>query len=182
MSLSKDITKFFDRSSKERDLSDQSKERDSGNEPKKISEEKSSIESLREMSDDVFAESLKSLACVEILFNCLRSVEKQMNEIFFLAKSTQEQQIKGEKQLNDLHDSVQFISEKFKEYEEDREKNNDIIGNLQMEVRTLSSKVSKHEKQADQQEQYSRRNCLLVHGIKEVRGEATDDIIIETVS
>ena len=44
------------------------------------------------------------------------------------------------------------------------------------------SKVSKLEKQADQQEQYSRRNCLLVHGIKEVREEATDDMIIETIS
>ena len=26
------------------------------------------------------------------------------------------------------------------------------------------------------------RNCLLVHGIKEIRSEATDDIIIETIS
>ena len=61
------------------------------------------------MSDDVFAESLKSPACVEILFNCLRNVEKQMKEIFLLAKSTQKQQIKGEMQLNDLHDPVQKI-------------------------------------------------------------------------
>ena len=44
------------------------------------------------------------------------------------------------------------------------------------------SEVSKFEKQADQQEQYSRRNCLLVHRIKEVRGEATDDIIIDTIN
>ena len=57
-------------------------------EPKKIKEEKSSIESLSEMSDDVFAENLKSPACVEILFNCFRNVEKQMKEIFVLAKST----------------------------------------------------------------------------------------------
>ena len=104
-----------------------------------------------------------------------------MKEIFVLAKSTQEQQIKGEKQLNDLHDSVQFISNKFK-YEEEPAKNNEIIGNLQLQVKTLSSKTSKLEKQADQQEQYSKRNCLLVHGIKEVRGKATDDIIIETIS
>ena len=73
-------------------------------------------------------------------------------------------------------------SDKFKEYEEDWAKKMEIVGNLQSEVRTLSSKVSKLEMQADQQEQYSRRNCLLVHGIKEVRGEATDDIVIETIS
>ena len=86
-----------------------------------------------------------------------------------MAKSTQEQQIKGEKQLNDLYDSVQLISDKFKEYEEDRAKYNEIIANLQWEVRTLSRKFSRLEKQADQQQQYSRRNCLLVHGIKEAK-------------
>ena len=40
-----------------------------------------------------------------------------MKETFVLVKSTQEQQIKDKSQLNDLHDSVQFISDKFKEYE-----------------------------------------------------------------
>ena len=77
MCLSKDITKLFDRSSKERDLSDQSKEGNSGDEPKKIKEEKGSIESLSEMSEDVFVENLKTPACVEILFNCLRNAEKK---------------------------------------------------------------------------------------------------------
>ena len=101
MSLSRDITKFFDKSSKKRDQSDQSKEGNSGDEPKNIREEKSSIDKLSEKSNDVFAKSVISPACVEILFNCLRNVKKQMKEI--LAKSTQEQQIKGEKQLNDLH-------------------------------------------------------------------------------
>ena len=103
-----------------------------------------------------------------------------MMEIFLLANSTQEQQIKGERQLSDLHDSVQFISDKFKEYEEDRAKNNELMRDLQSEVRALLSKVSKLEKQADQQKQYSTKNCLLLHRIKEVIGETTDDIIIET--
>ena len=53
-----------------------------------------------------------------------------MKEIFVLAKSTQEQQIKGERQLNDLHDSVLFVSNKFEEYEEFWAKKNEIIGNL----------------------------------------------------
>ena len=53
------------------------------------------------MSDDDCAESLRSPSCVKILFRCLRNVEKQMKDIFVLAKSTQEQQIKGERQLND---------------------------------------------------------------------------------
>ena len=84
------------------------------------------------MSDDAFAESLKSATCVKILFDRLKNVEKQMKEILILAKSTQEQQIKGEKQLNDFHDSLQFVSDKFKEYEEDQAKNNKTIGNLNL--------------------------------------------------
>ena len=37
------------------------------------------------------------------------------------------------------------------------------------------------EAQVEQQAQYSRRNCLLFHGIKEEKGEDTDSIIINTV-
>ena len=59
MSLSTDITKFFDRSSKKTELSDQSKEGSSGYEPKKIRKEKGSIESLSEISDDVFCREFK---------------------------------------------------------------------------------------------------------------------------
>ena len=99
---------------KKRDLSNQSKKGNRGDERKKTRGEKSTIESLRETSDDVFAESLKSPACVEIIFNCLKNVEKQMTEIFVQAKITQGQQIRGKRQLNDLHDFVQFISDKFK--------------------------------------------------------------------
>ena len=105
-----------------------------------------------------------------------------MKEIFVLAKSTQKQQIKGERQLNDFHDFAQFISDKFKEYEKNRAKKNEIIEKLQSQVWTLSSKVSKLEKQADQLEQYLRRNCLLLHGIKEVGAKTTNDMIIETKS
>ena len=54
MSLSKDIAKFFARSSKKRDLSDHSKEGNTGDEPKKIREENSGIESFSEMFDDFF--------------------------------------------------------------------------------------------------------------------------------
>ena len=99
MSLLKDITKCFDRSSKKRDLSDQSNEGNSEDEPKKIRVETSSIESLSEMSDEACAQYLESPLCVEITFNCSINVEKQMKEIFVLAKSTQEQQIKDKRQF-----------------------------------------------------------------------------------
>ena len=39
-----------------------------------------------------------------------------------VANSTKESQIKGEKQLEDLTSSIDYIMEKFDEYEEERKK------------------------------------------------------------
>ena len=64
MSFAKYISKLFEKASKKRDLSDQSKTWEI---PKKMREDKSSAESLTDMADDVFAESLKSPECIEIL-------------------------------------------------------------------------------------------------------------------
>ena len=94
MSLTKDISKFFEKASKKRDLSDQS---NTCEDQKKMREDKGSTRSLNNMADDVFRESLKSPECIEILFNCLRNVERQTKDIYTLAHSTQDHQIKGEK-------------------------------------------------------------------------------------
>ena len=37
------------------------------------------------------------------------------------------------------------------------------------------------EQQIDRQEQYSRRNCLLIHGIEERRYEVTGEVVIQTI-
>ena len=33
----------------------------------------------------------------------------------------------------------------------------------------------------DRQEQYSRRNCLLIHGLPESKNENTDELVIDTI-
>ena len=177
MSLTKNISKFFEKSSKKRDLSDQSK---TCEDPKKMREE-SSTGNLTDMADDVFAESLKSPECIKILFNCLRNMERQTKDIYTLAHSIQDHQIKGEKELVDLTESINFLSDKFKEYEEDRSKEDKILEDLKSEVDSLSTKIEKPEELQDQQEQYSRRNCLLVHGIAKEKEEITDEVIINTL-
>ena len=70
--------------------------------PKKMREDKSSTGSLTDMAHDVFAEKLKSPECIEILFNCIRNVERQTKDINTVVHSTQKFQIKGKKQLTDL--------------------------------------------------------------------------------
>ena len=109
-------------------------------------------------------------------------MERQTKDIYTLAHSIQDHQIKGEKELVDLTESINFLSDKFKECEEDRSKEDKILEDLKSEVDSLSTKIEKPEKLQDQQEQYSRRNCLLVHGIAKEKEEITDGVIINTLS
>ena len=78
-------------------------------------------------------------------------MERQTKEIYTLAHSTQDHQIKGGKQLINLTESINFLSDKFKEYDKDRAKKKDkIIEDLKSEVISLSTKIEKLEKLQDQ--------------------------------
>ena len=92
-----------------------------------------------------------------------------MKEIFDLANTTNESRIKGDQQLKWLMESVEFISARFDEYEADRKKKDEMINSLEEYVLRLTEKVDKHSSLVDRQEQYSRRNCILIHGVKERR-------------
>ena len=50
------------------------------------------------------------------------------------------------------------------------------------EVSYLSEKLGEIEESIDAQQQYSRINCLLLHGTEETRGEDTDNIVLEVLS
>ena len=105
-----------------------------------------------------------------------------MREISVSSKETTASQIKGEKQLSDLADFVQLISEKFDEYEKDRKAKDELIIKLQTQVTELTDKVSNLSVQVDEQEQYSRRNCLLIHGVEENRNQDTDTLSINIIN
>ena len=42
-------------------------------------------------------------------------------------------------------------------------------------------KFDKLSSLVDRQEQYSRRNCILIHGVKENRNEDTDEVVINKI-
>ena len=89
-----DIYKFFDKSSKKRDLSDKS---NNGEDPKKqrqgsLDEEKS--------PDEVFKDSLDSPGCVKILFNCMQNIERKVEVLDLKLEATHQSQIKAESQLS----------------------------------------------------------------------------------
>ena len=46
----------------------------------------------------------------------------------------------------------------------------------------MAHRIDKLEHLVDRQEQYSQRNCLLVHGIAETNDENTDDLVLKTIN
>ena len=98
-----------------------------------------------------------------------------------MVRKNNKTQIKGEKQLEDLTDSVKFMSSKFDEYEKERLEREARIVELESKVISLSTKVEKLEYTSDKMEQYSRRNSVVIHGLPEIKGEDTNSLVIETV-
>ena len=90
--------------------------------------------------------------------------------------------IKGEKQLTDLAEFVKFKTSKFDELDKDQKEKEKIINNLKGKASYLSEKLGKMEESIDAQKQYSQRNCLLLHGIQETKGEDTDNIVLEVLN
>ena len=81
----------------------------------------------------------------------------------------------------DLKDALDFISNKFDDFERDRFEEEKIIKDLKEEVTYLRGKVDDITAETDRQEQYSRRNCLLIHGLPESKNENTDLLAMEAI-
>ena len=82
---------------------------DSGEQPKQVRER--NLEENPEV-DSVFTNNMDSPVCLQILFNCLRNVEKNVKEIREMQEKIQSSQIKDELQLNKLNEAVEFITKK----------------------------------------------------------------------
>ena len=130
---------------------------------------------------NVFGDGLESADCKAILYNCLKNWEVKVKEIFDLANTKNESQIKEEQQLKCLWKSVETISARFDEYEVDHKKKDEMINSLEDKVLVLTVKIDKLSSVVDTQEQYSRRNCILIHGVKENQNEDTDEIVTNKI-
>ena len=87
---------------------------------------------------DAFEESLKSVYCIKILLSCLRNLEKEVKGIHKLALSNNNNQIKGQKQLADLSESIKFMSDKFDEFEKERQEQKNVIEELRGVVSSMN--------------------------------------------
>ena len=107
--------------------------------------------------------------------NCLRNIENQVKELFILNEETKNAQIK-------VTESLEFFSNKFDELEREHKKKNEKIKELEETIDNLTEKNKSLTSDVDELEQYSRRNCLLLHGVQENENENTDDIVLKTMS
>ena len=172
-----DITKFFDQ--KVRELSSQLED---GNDSKRPREESNNRTSTPASPGEVFRESLKSSDWVKILVNFMQNIEKQVKELFLLAQENKEKHIKGKSDLSELTKTIDLIPDKFDDYERKRREKDKFNKELKREVSDLNTSVKNLENQLDRQEQYTRRNCILIHGITKTQDESTDDISLRTIN
>ena len=63
--------------------------------------------------------------------------------------------------------------------EEDKEEKETQISELKNNTKTLNEKEETMHRSLDRLEQYSKRNCLLIHAVKENKKKNTDKVIIE---
>ena len=114
-----EIAKYFERISEKHDLSNKSSDEETSNKLRRGILDNSACSDIPGNSEDFFTERLKSPECVSILMNCISNLEKQVCQIFKMPEKTGDCQIKGECQLTDLAKDVDFITQKFDEYEKD---------------------------------------------------------------
>ena len=88
-------------------------------------------------------------------------------------------QIKGEKQLADVSELIKFMSNKFDEFEKERQEQKKVIEEIRGEVSSLNEKLNCITELLDQQEQYSRRNCFLIHEITKDNQENIHALALE---
>ena len=124
---------------------------------------------------------MDSPECLQILFNCLQNVEKSVKEIHEMQEKTQSSQIKGELQLKKLNEAVEFITKKFDQYETEKKEKEKIINDLQGKVSEMSNEIEVLKNSLDRQQQYSRRNGILIHGISEQKGGDTDEQTLKRI-
>ena len=93
------------------------------------------------------------------MYDCLKNLDKKVNEIHLLSTTANDAQIKGTQQLKEVNDPIKFVNEKFEELEVDRKEKEPEIAELKSTINSLNVRLDKADRALDRQEQYSRRNC-----------------------
>ena len=116
---------------------------------------------------------MNSSELAKLLVCSLRNIEAQVKDLFQVNEETKISQIK-------VTESLDALSKKIDELETEIKNKDEKIQLLENRVEILEEEKESQGKEIDDLEQYSRRNCLLLHGVVKTNAECTDDIIIKT--
>ena len=106
-------------------------------------------------------------------------MNKKVNEIHLL--TTNDVRVKGTQELKQVNDAIKFINEKFKEFEADRREEEQELAEIKSTINNLNVRLDKADRDLGRQEQYSRRNCLLIYSMNEVNQGNTDEVVINVL-
>ena len=84
--------------------------------------------------------------------------------------------------LPDLSKLVKFSTDKFNEYEKERDKKNKVIKEFYENVPALTEITKDLEESLDHQGQYSCWNCILIHRVGENSDEDTDKLLLNVIN
>ena len=175
INMEKNIESFFEK--KKRGLSDKSKD---GDERKKQRE--GSLEmSIETDQNEVFSENSNSSESPNTLLECFKKLEAEVKHLSAISTTTRDEQIKGTGELKELNKSIIHSNERIEAYEKEKIEREKQIEDLKEEVHDLKEKLIEVDTTLDRREQYSRRNCLPLHGIKENDHEDTDLLVMSTL-
>ena len=133
-------------------------------ETRKLRKEKSG--NCKVDSGDVFAEGLNNSSNCDTLFNWLKEIEAKVLEIYEVANTIKEIQIKGKKRLKELKDLADQDLKRFNDYKVKKNQKKRTIKYLKERVSSLENKNGEIEQQIYRQKKHSRKNYLLKDRIK----------------
>ena len=87
------------------------------------------------------------------MYDCLKNLDKKVNEIHLLSTTANDAQIKGTQQLKEVNDPIKFVNEKFEELEVDRKEKEREIAELKSTINSLNVRLDKADRALDHQEQ-----------------------------
>ena len=97
------------------------------------------------------------------------STKKMKHEIEGLRSEVDSLKVNTKERLDNLEKSNQFYSDKFDSWQE----------NKSALLQQISELKTEYQLKMDKAEQYSRRNCLIITGVKEQEGEDTDRVVLD---
>ena len=125
------ISKYFDKSSKKKDLSGESNPEE---ERKKVWERSSKTNNADDTIDEEVFQQTNSTSDISEILVSLRKLEAKVAEIYNFCNETKSMQIKGDKQLAEQTKSDQHMPDKFDDFEKDKKGKEDMINNLKETV------------------------------------------------